>query len=113
MIIWLNGPFGIGKTTLANILHKRIENSYLYDPELLGDFLQHQLPQTVCPENFQDYSVWRQSTYKIVFDLATKTDKIIIIPISKRILYEHRNKETCSIRKGLRRKRAHFVQFKK
>lgn len=28
MIIWLNGPFGIGKTTLANILHKRIENSY-------------------------------------------------------------------------------------
>lgn len=35
MIIWLNGPFGVGKTTLANILHKRIENSYLYDPELL------------------------------------------------------------------------------
>ncbi|HGA1367228.1 TPA: hypothetical protein ACIRI4_001576, partial [Streptococcus suis] len=82
MIIWLNGPFGVGRTTLANILHKRIENSYLYDPELLGDFLQHQLPQTVCPENFQDYSVWRQSIYKIVFDLATKTDKIIIIPMT-------------------------------
>ncbi|WP_153049031.1 adenylyl-sulfate kinase, partial [Streptococcus suis] len=62
MIIWLNGPFGVGKTTLANILHKRIENSYLYDPELLGDFLQHKLPQTVCPEDFQDYSVWRQIT---------------------------------------------------
>ncbi|HFI0644654.1 AAA family ATPase [Streptococcus suis] len=82
MIIWLNGPFGVGKTTLANILHKRIENSYLYNPELLGDFLQHQLPQTVCPEDFQDYSVWRQTTYKIVFDLATKTDKIIIIPMT-------------------------------
>ncbi|CYV46368.1 AAA family ATPase [Streptococcus suis] len=82
MIIWLNGPFGVGKTTLASILHKRIENSYLYDPELLGDFLQHQLPQTVCPEDFQDYSVWRQSAYKIVFDLATKTDKIIIIPMT-------------------------------
>ncbi|HGL8787140.1 TPA: adenylyl-sulfate kinase, partial [Streptococcus suis] len=25
MIIWLNGPFGVGRTTLANILHKRIE----------------------------------------------------------------------------------------
>lgn len=74
MIIWLNGPFG-----------ERIENSYLYNPELLGDFLQHQLPQTVCtvcPEDFQDYSVWRQTTYKIVFDLATKTDKIIIIPMT-------------------------------
>lgn len=89
MIIWLNGPFGVGKTTLANILHKRIENSYLYDPELLGDFLQHQLPQTVCPENFQDYSVWRQTTYKIVFDLATKTDKIIIpMTIYKKEYYQ-------------------------
>ncbi|HFI0776320.1 TPA: adenylyl-sulfate kinase [Streptococcus suis] len=86
MIIWLNGPFGVGKTALANILHKRIENSYLYDPELLGDFLQHQLPQTVCPEDFQDYSVWRQITYKIVFDLAAKTDKIIIIPMEQYIL---------------------------
>lgn len=66
MIICLNGPFGVGKTTLANILHKRIENSYLYDPELVGDFLQHQLPKTLCPEDFQDYSVWRQSTYKKV-----------------------------------------------
>ncbi|HEM2853860.1 TPA: adenylyl-sulfate kinase, partial [Streptococcus suis] len=28
------------------------------------------------------YSVWRRSTYKIVFDLATKTDKIIIIPMT-------------------------------
>ncbi|AER19235.1 AAA family ATPase [Streptococcus suis] len=89
MIIWLNGPFGVGKTTLANILHKRIENSYLYDPELLGDFLQHQLPQTVCPEDFQDYSVWRQSTYKILFDLATKTDKIIIpMTIYKKDYYQ-------------------------
>ncbi|WP_105138740.1 adenylyl-sulfate kinase, partial [Streptococcus suis] len=44
--------------------------------------LQHQLPQTVCPEDFQDYSVWRQITYKIVFDLAAKTDKIIIIPMT-------------------------------
>ncbi|HFU4209173.1 adenylyl-sulfate kinase [Streptococcus suis] len=68
MIIWLNGPFGIGKTTLANILHKRIENSYLYDPELLGDFLQHQLPKTVCPEDFQDYSVWRRSTQQLIQD---------------------------------------------
>lgn len=90
MIIWLNGPFGVGKTSLATILHQQIKNSYLYDPELLGDFLQSQLPQAVCPEDFQDYSVWRQSTYQIVFDLATKTDKIIIIPMTiyKREYYQ-------------------------
>ncbi|HFI0633120.1 TPA: hypothetical protein ACGO4G_001718 [Streptococcus suis] len=75
MIIWLNGPFGVEKTALANILHERIKNSYLYDPELLGDFLQHQLPQAVCPEDFQDYPVWRLATYQIIFDLATKIDR--------------------------------------
>ncbi|HFU4203714.1 TPA: AAA family ATPase [Streptococcus suis] len=82
MIIWLNGPFGVGKSSLATFLHQQINNSYLYDPELLGDFLQHQLPKGVCPEDFQDYSVWRQATYQIIFDLATKTDKIIIVPMT-------------------------------
>ncbi|MDG4518577.1 adenylyl-sulfate kinase [Streptococcus suis] len=51
--------------------------------------MQHKLPQTVCPEDFQDYSVWRQSTYKIVFDLAVKTDKIIIpVTIYKKDYYQ-------------------------
>lgn len=36
-----------------------------------------------------------------------------MFPINKRILYEHRNKEICSICKGLRRKREHFIQYKK
>lgn len=51
--------------------------------------MQHKLPQTVCPEDFQDYSVWRQRTYKIVFDLAVKTDKIIIpVTIYKKDYYQ-------------------------
>lgn len=40
MIIWLNGPFGVGKTTLANLLHQEIPDSILYDPEYLGDFFK-------------------------------------------------------------------------
>lgn len=45
MIIWLNGPFGVGKTTLANLLHQEIPDSILYNPEHLGDFFQEILPK--------------------------------------------------------------------
>lgn len=82
MIIWLNGPFGVGKTTLANRLHQEIPDSILYDPEHLGDFFQENLPKAVCPEDFQDYLIWRQTTVQIIRDLATKTGKVIIVPMT-------------------------------
>ncbi len=82
MIIWLNGPFGVGKTTLANLLHQEIPNSILYDPELLGDFFQENLPKADCPEDFQDYPIWRQTTVQIIRDLATKTGQVIIVPMT-------------------------------
>ena len=82
MIIWLNGPFGVGKTTLANRLHQEIPDSILYDPELLGDFFQENLPKAVCPEDFQDYPIWRQTTVQIIRDLATKTGQVIIVPMT-------------------------------
>lgn len=82
MIIWLNGPFGVGKSTLANLLHQEIPDSILYDPELLGDFFQENLPKAVCPEDFQDYPIWRQITVQIIRDLATKTGKVIIVPMT-------------------------------
>jgi len=82
MIIWLNGPFGVGKTTLANRLHQEIPDSILYDPENLGDFFQENLPKAVCPEDFQDYLIWRQTTVQIIRDLATKTGQVIIVPMT-------------------------------
>ena len=82
MIIWLNGPFGVGKSTLANLLQQEIPDSILYDPELLGDFFQENLPKAVCPEDFQDYPIWRQTTVQIIRDLATKTGQVIIVPMT-------------------------------
>jgi adenylylsulfate kinase-like enzyme len=36
MIIWLNGAFGSGKTRTAYELHRRIPQSYIFDPENIG-----------------------------------------------------------------------------
>jgi hypothetical protein len=36
VIIWINGGFGAGKTTLAEELHRRLPDAVVYDPEDVG-----------------------------------------------------------------------------
>jgi deoxyadenosine/deoxycytidine kinase len=36
MIIMLNGPFGVGKSTVAQRLHDHLPHSMIYDPEIIG-----------------------------------------------------------------------------
>ena len=36
VIIWINGGFGAGKTTLAQELHRRLPDAVVYDPEDVG-----------------------------------------------------------------------------
>jgi thymidylate kinase len=39
MIIWINGAFGAGKTTLAEELHRRLPDALAFDPEFVGYIL--------------------------------------------------------------------------
>jgi len=36
MIIWLNGPFGIGESTTPQALLEHLPEAMLFDPELFG-----------------------------------------------------------------------------
>ncbi len=49
-IIWLNGAFGAGKTQTAYELHRRLENSFVYDPENIGFFFNQNLPSELKKE---------------------------------------------------------------
>jgi hypothetical protein len=44
MLIWLNGPHGVGKTQAAFELHRRIPGSFVCDPEHLSIGLSRMLP---------------------------------------------------------------------
>jgi 2-phosphoglycerate kinase len=44
VIIWINGGFGAGKTTLAQELHRRLPDALLYDPEHVGLMLRKWMP---------------------------------------------------------------------
>ncbi|MGI5197849.1 AAA family ATPase [Streptomyces sp. CA-288835] len=56
MIIWLNGAFGVGKTTTARELTTILPDSRLFDAEQVGYMLWHVLGK---PREFQDLPPWR------------------------------------------------------
>lgn len=37
MIIWISGPYGVGKSTLAEALEKKIQNALIFDAEEVGN----------------------------------------------------------------------------
>jgi hypothetical protein len=57
VIIWLNGGFGAGKTTLAEELHRRLPDAVVYDPEDVGLMLWKWLRPN---GDFQHLPSWRE-----------------------------------------------------
>jgi hypothetical protein len=65
VIIFINGSFGIGKTTVAQLLHARLPKNIVFDPELVGlmlQFLSRWLPlKGRNTDDFQDLALWRRA----------------------------------------------------
>lgn len=76
MIIWLNGSFGVGKTTMAERLKRDRKDAVIYDPELIGCFLSRVLPEK--KDDFQDYRLWRSLNYIILKYLNQRHTRIIV-----------------------------------
>ncbi|MBT4790132.1 MAG: hypothetical protein HON90_01050 [Halobacteriovoraceae bacterium] len=80
-IIWINGAFGAGKTTLAQELQKRIPHSLIFDPERFGFMLQSMLPHTDF-DDFQDIPLWRKLVARNIFEFYKEYDVQIIVPMT-------------------------------
>ena len=73
MILWLNGAFGAGKTTVAHELARRLPGAFIYDPEEVGYFLRKNLPAAMDRPDFQDIPLWRELNYPILATLDRKS----------------------------------------
>lgn len=82
MIIWINGAFGAGKTTTAYELHRRIPNSYVYDPENVGFFLRKNMPKQLWKNDFQDHEAWREMNVSMLQMLSREFEGVIIVPMT-------------------------------
>lgn len=82
MIIWINGPFGSGKTHTAHELKRRLKHASIFDPEEVGFFIRKRLAKNGELPDFQDYKLWRDSTISFLDTLDDSDDECIIVPMT-------------------------------
>ncbi|MFE2850121.1 AAA family ATPase [Streptomyces lavendulae] len=74
MIVWINGPFGGGKTTAARLLHEQLRTSLITDPEEIGFVLRKSIGDHPSREkDFQDYPAWRTLVAGLCVELDRQT----------------------------------------
>ena len=79
MIIWLNGGFGAGKTTLAEELRRRLPDAVVYDPEDVGLMLWKWVPPN---GDFQHLPSWRDLVVATALSLRRHHAETLIVPMS-------------------------------
>jgi predicted kinase len=79
VIIWLNGGFGAGKTTLAEELRGRLPDAVVYDPEDVGLMLWKWMPPN---GDFQHLPSWRELVVTTALSLRRHHAETLIVPMS-------------------------------
>jgi hypothetical protein len=82
MIVWLNGPFGGGKTATAGALAAARPEWRVFDPEMVGYFLRAALPDMTVAADFQDWAAWRRLVVASLQEVALQTGQHLIAPQS-------------------------------
>jgi len=86
MIVMINGSFGVGKTTAAQELLKKIPDALLYDPEIMG-FAVREITNGVRlaeeeTSDFQDIAIWRPLVITTAEQLAKRYHRPLIVPMT-------------------------------
>lgn len=83
MIVFLNGAFGVGKTSTARVLHAVLPGSVVFDPEWVGSMLMATLgDRSDWPADYQVLPAWRRLVIATVQELRGEVDEPLIVPMS-------------------------------
>ncbi|GHD96422.1 AAA family ATPase [Streptomyces naganishii] len=81
MLLWINGPFGGGKTQTAHEIQRRLPGSVICDPEHAGFGLRRMLPPELRGD-FQDLASWRQGVVEVLGLALAKHEGVVIAPMT-------------------------------
>jgi hypothetical protein len=81
MLLWINGPFGGGKTQTAHEIQRRLPGSLICDPEHVGFGLHRMLPSCLRAD-FQDLPAWRQGVFEVLDLTLTEHKGTVIAPMT-------------------------------
>lgn len=82
MILWINGPYGVGKSTLAEALMEKLPDSFLFDAELVGDAVRENMPKAFFKETYEEYPLWHELCFCLLKNLAETYDGHVFVPMT-------------------------------
>jgi hypothetical protein len=80
-ILLINGPFGVGKSTVASLVVEQIQSAMLFDPEIIGEFLHRLVVPKALFGDYQDLPLWRHLTVDVAHRLHSDCDRDLIVPM--------------------------------
>ncbi|MGH4036018.1 AAA family ATPase [Actinomycetota bacterium Odt1-20B] len=80
MIVWVNGAFGSGKTTLVDELRPGWPEELVYDLEMVGYVLREIVE--VPTGDFQDLRLWRRQVADLAVGLAEEYRRPLLVPMT-------------------------------
>ncbi|MGW3661023.1 AAA family ATPase [Streptomyces sp. NPDC005151] len=80
MIVWVNGAFGSGKTTLVEELRPRWPEALMFDPEMVGYVLREIVE--VPTGDFQDLRQWRRQVASMAAGLVEEYERPVLVPMT-------------------------------
>ena len=83
MIIWIDGAYGVGKSTLAEKLHGLLPNSSIFDAENVGNAVRDNMPQSVYySETFEGYPLWFHVCNELLTEVTDRFDGVVLVPMT-------------------------------
>jgi hypothetical protein len=78
-LLWLNGPFGVGKSTVARLLRGRL-GATVFEPSGLGHVLTKLVPDGRISDLDDDLPLWRSTVVHVARELSRHGNRLIILP---------------------------------
>jgi predicted kinase len=78
-VVWLNGAFGIGKSTVAELLAERLGDAIVLDPELIGAGLRAERAEWRGLDDFQNIPEWRDRTRSAVSSAVVEHGTVVVV----------------------------------
>ena len=83
MIIWINGPYGVGKSSLAEKLHNMEPESFIFGAELVGNAVRDNMPKELFNGYiFEGYPLWFTLCSALLADITQRYAGDIYVPMT-------------------------------
>jgi hypothetical protein len=79
VIIWLNGPHGVGKTTTAGLLVRRIPGARIFDPENVGYLLRPTLSEPRPVPDYREWPPWRAMVARAAVSIHSYLKSVLVM----------------------------------